>query len=369
MVNNTQEYPARQHKRFRQLVRDSLLALLCSTPSPRAPFQTLYEWNNTPHRQIPIDPSWEKRLQDWFGLCNEMTQDAYVLRIPGISVLDGRSGFAASRLRVIRESMPYDSDARLPYPMLPVRSILPSGRTIIEHALSLRDPYELNYFHFFNDVLGKLLLVREQSPAIVCKTAIISRALNDQPWFQRIMRMPLLRGLRWHIQEPHEYLVCRDLVVAKSPPHHKPYIDRIVDCAHSLVAGRTSSHGSRLLLLRETGVCNQRIPSNQAALRERLAPLGFEALDPAALPWEEQVLALRDCRVLVGVHGAGMTNLMFRGRNPLAVVEIFPPAKTPPHYYWLATLLGYRYVPVVAPENFVVNLDAVVDAIETCGRQ
>ena len=340
-----------------------MLDLFCAPSKLQRPLHKLYEWQDKPHRLMPLDPTWPPELLDRFRISNELTQNAYVFRIPGISILDGRSGFAASNLGVIRESMPYDSDALLPRPTLSLRSILPGGHNIIEHALSLRDPYELNYFHFFNDVLGKLLLVGERTPNTRIETVIISRALHDQPWFQRVIHMPLLEGLKWRILEPYENLHCRDLVVAKSPPHHKPYFDRIVDSAQALVAGRTSPHSHRLLLLRETAVRNQRIPSSQHALRKRLAPLGFEALDPATLPWEEQVLALRDCSILVGAHGAGMTNLMFRGHEPLHVIEIFPPDKMPPHYYWLASLFGHAYTPIVAPVSFVVDVDQVLDAV------
>jgi capsular polysaccharide biosynthesis protein len=101
-------------------------------------------------------------------------------------------------------------------------------------------------------------------------------------------------------------------------------------------------------------------------LQKRLESQGFTAIDPAALPWEDQVLALRDCRLLVGVHGAGMTNFIFRGHQPLSVVEIFPPAKVPPHYYWLATLFGHRYTPIIAPTDFAVNIDQVAYVANTC---
>lgn len=48
------------------------------------------------------------------------------------------------------------------------------------------------------------------------------------------------------------------------------------------------------------------------------------------------------------------------------VVEIFPPMKTPPHYYWLTTLFGHDYTPLVAPTDFEVDLAQVATAVERC---
>ncbi len=355
------------HRHFLRRARDAAMDLMCSRILPsRGQEENLYEWQSTPHLHLPIDSGWEESVCDAFRISNAIVQDAYIRRIQGISVLDGRSGFVASGLRVVRSSLPYDTDALMPDPTLPFRSLLTSARSPVEKALSLRDPYELNYFHFFNDVIGKFLLAREHLDAQDIQTLIISKNLSEQPWFLAVQRLPMFHGMKWLIQKPKQTLVCRDLIVAKSPPHHIPYFERIVAEAHSLVQGRTSPYGRHLFLTRRTGVRNQRIPSNQDALEALLVRMGFTALDPAELSWEEQVLALRDCELLVGVHGAGMTNLIFRGREPMHVVEIFPPTKSPPHYYWLAMLFGHDYKPLVAPKDFEVDLDQVAKAVERC---
>lgn len=360
----TAQLRLKNRKSIRRQIRDAVLDMMCSHSLPaNGAEEVCYAGRDRPCQHLFIDSRWPEQVRNKFLVDNSLLQDAYIHRIRGISALDGRSGFVASGLRVIRSSLPYDTDAKAPCPTLPVRAILASSRHCVEKALSLRDPYELNYFHFFNDVLGKFLLVCEHHDELDIRTLIVSRALYEQSWFSSVQRMGMFHGMQWLVQEPGETLVCNDLLVAKSPPHHLPYFERIVAEAHALVYPTPSPHGKRLFLTRKFGVRNQRIPSNQDALAACLKSLGFTILDPASLPWEEQVRALRDCEFLIGVHGAGMTNLIFRGRAPMRIVEIFPPAKIPPHYYWLSMLFGHDYAPVIAPRNFEVDLDQVLETV------
>jgi hypothetical protein len=51
----------------------------------------------------------------------------------------------------------------------------------------------------------------------------------------------------------------------------------------------------------------------------------------------------------VGIHGAGLANIVFRANAPMSLLEMFPPISVPsfeappPHYFWLATQLGFEY--------------------------
>jgi len=64
-----------------------------------------------------------------------------------------------------------------------------------------------------------------------------------------------------------------------------------------------------------------------------------------SLPWPKHVAVFRECQILVGVHAAGTQNLMVRSESPMTVVDLSPCGFFPPHYYWMAELLGYRCLP------------------------
>ena len=63
--------------------------------------------------------------------------------------------------------------------------------------------------------------------------------------------------------------------------------------------------------------------------------MSFEVLDFDELTLSEQIQALGQARYVVGVHGAGLANMLFRGGHPLGLLGIYPPATYFPFYYIL----------------------------------
>ena len=73
---------------------------------------------------------------------------------------------------------------------------------------------------------------------------------------------------------------------------------------------------------------------------------GFETFEPASGNHREQVETFRNADVVVAVHGAALTNLMFCRPGTL-VVELFAEDHVKSTYLWLAHRLGLRHVAVV----------------------
>jgi Glycosyltransferase 61 len=69
---------------------------------------------------------------------------------------------------------------------------------------------------------------------------------------------------------------------------------------------------------------------------------GFEVAELSGLSTEEQIALFRDASQVVGVHGAGLTNILFAPRN-CAVLEILSPLVATRAYWLLASSLGQRY--------------------------
>ncbi len=46
---------------------------------------------------------------------------------------------------------------------------------------------------------------------------------------------------------------------------------------------------------------------------------------------------------MVGIHGAGLLNVLFRHPAPLHLLEIFPRSYVQIHYYWLCQHYGFAY--------------------------
>lgn len=107
---------------------------------------------------------------------------------------------------------------------------------------------------------------------------------------------------------------------------------------------------------------------------------GAVVVDFSDMPFREQVRLMQSAEVLIGAHGAGLTNLLWMpvgGR----VVELEPPSFRSPCYEQLAALAGHRYArvqcayasghkPPVTLEAYVASQPADVSlrkALRDCG--
>ena len=77
---------------------------------------------------------------------------------------------------------------------------------------------------------------------------------------------------------------------------------------------------------------------------------------------ESQVQLFSNASLIVGPHGAGLTNIFYRYPANCTLLEIFPLNHAPAHYYWLAKELGYHYESVSG--SSLINGGFVVDIVK-----
>jgi capsular polysaccharide biosynthesis protein len=66
-------------------------------------------------------------------------------------------------------------------------------------------------------------------------------------------------------------------------------------------------------------------------------------IDPAQIPFWEQVETFARASHVVAVHGAALTNLIFRKNAPLSLLEIAPGQLPLPYYFYLCRKYGFEY--------------------------
>jgi capsular polysaccharide biosynthesis protein len=80
---------------------------------------------------------------------------------------------------------------------------------------------------------------------------------------------------------------------------------------------------------------------NRDELMAAISQLGFEKYVLEDLTPEEQIELFYDADVVVGTHGAGLTNLLFSPHT--RVLELFPRDFVEPHYLFMCKSLGHMY--------------------------
>lgn len=112
-----------------------------------------------------------------------------------------------------------------------------------------------------------------------------------------------------------------------------------------------------LLYVTRRRAATRRLANEDALVAQLAAQYGVERLDNESLTLAEQVRRYRGARVIIGPHGAGLTNLLL-ARSPQLLVELFHTYHQP-FYEELARAAGAAYLAVSGTP---------LDAADTTGR-
>ena len=109
------------------------------------------------------------------------TQDEYIIQHRDPLVLEPRSGWAITTDgSLIPHSLGFGHALYVRKPNYFSFKARRRVRKLDRIAVSFRDTGEENYFHFFNDVLGKLFLLEQHNFDLSAYPLIISRSLFDK---------------------------------------------------------------------------------------------------------------------------------------------------------------------------------------------
>ncbi|MDO7874165.1 glycosyltransferase family 61 protein [Hymenobacter sp. ASUV-10] len=221
-----------------------------------------------------------------------------------------------------------------------------------------------NYYHWIVDTLPRLLLLQRQYPGC--------RLLMPAGLPVYAAKTAAMFGFeRQLLVQPGEIVTVPQLVMpdyAAHPGYQDPALMREVrETVWRAVGARPrppGQPGRRVYVSR----ARQRIRRllNEAAIEPLLRQYGFETVYFETLSFEEQVQLLLETDVLVGIHGAGLTNTLFMRPNT-TVVEFMSDSSCNPCYYHLASGLGLNYncLPSRSAEQGAAahnNSDLTVDA-------
>ncbi len=219
-----------------------------------------------------------------------------------------------------------------------------AGEPVVRHELPLvlgKKRGAANYGHWMIEMLPMLHLALSR-----LADRRIGVLVHDvgEPMLGGIMQQTLRRlgiedrRVRVSGLEP---VFVRELIMVEGMTEHGSYMSPLVrDCHDRLAHGIVGRGVERVFLARGTGLGrNFRDDAHMARLA---AERGYVVVSPAGLGLEGQIALMRDARLVAGVMGAAMTNLVYARRGCRAAV--FAPAGMPDTFFWfIANLCGLPY--------------------------
>jgi hypothetical protein len=269
------------------------------------------------------------------------SQDEYIHVVEGDLRMDAETGFVLlPGWRYLEASLPYAYASPPPASMAMAQERLGLRHALrLKHVLSFRDVFEHNYFHFFNDVLPRIPLLREAG--LLEGQVVIGKRLHAQPFYRSVE--PILRAQGLDLVHQGDHMVFAERIIYCKPrPYHGPYLRAVLDLLGEPRRPMVQQD-RRVFLTRNRKDTRNRLIANLSEVTELLRSHDFEVSDTAGMSVQEQQVLFAQVRHLIFVHGAGATNMLFRRGSPLDVLELFPAESQPPHYCALATALDIGY--------------------------
>lgn len=217
--------------------------------------------------------------------------------------------------------------------------IMPAVRQCPGRVAVLNGASPHNFFHWMSEILPRLTTLRRAG--LEADWYVVDAHARFQREALSMLGVPLARVI-----QPHAtlHLEADTLLV----PALQPFQDlpsAAAALADGIDAGNTP--GSRRVFIDRR---RTRRVANVAAFDGALERFGFRRCFLEDLSLREQIELFRDADVILGLHGAGLTNIM-HCRPGTLVVEVMPAGVVRPCYPLLSRIFGLRHVMLSAPRH------------------
>ncbi len=212
-----------------------------------------------------------------------------------------------------------------------------------------------NYYHFLIDTVPQIELCDEigldkDIPIIV--PSYYAKHGFVREYFEKIK--PLTRKLI--VMEQGQYLEVKKLYIVKDVF----FCNTVIGYAKNVLPDDRTIRPKKIFIKRHKNA--GRTLSNLEEIEDVLLKRGFTVIEPGDYSMVEQTNLFSDAELIVSIHGAGVTNIVFSKAQSLKLIEIFKGGtEFPDHYKNLSKIFGYSYrrieadKPITATGEFALN--------------
>lgn len=264
------------------------------------------------------------------------------------AILEPDFGWAITKpFRIFKYSFPYTTDPWDDKKRRPktVNYIGRNSNTIlIQEAISIKFGWQ-NYYHFFIDCLTQLALLDKYDPEGRIPI-IVPQHFNEIKFVQDFLKISTIVKRDIIVHKIGEYIKVKKLHIIKD----FLLSDSLTDIVNSIPQQVVDNEPKKIFITRS--IQAGRTILNLDEVSVVLEEFGFECIDCSELSLVCQSRVFASASHIMGIHGAGLTNILFRLGKPLNVLEIFPSQDfKPEHYRNISKKYGYKYNELVGFDN------------------
>ena len=225
------------------------------------------------------------------------------------------------------------------------RRLLQKSRRLAVPAVLVTDRHSRNYFHWHTEALPNLAHFLGSAEARGDWQLLIPATAAAMPYVQQTLPLfvPDSRRLLF-AEEGCAYSAPAFIHCRKALPFGHPdpvQLPAAVQHFNQALPPREAAATRKIYLRRNGAAGSKRSLTNEAEVMQLLEGYGYECLDFDALPYYEQIALCRQTRVLMGIHGAGLANMMFMPQG--AKLFEFKNRRDINYFFFMAGVCGLDY--------------------------
>lgn len=221
----------------------------------------------------------------------------------------------------------------------------------LKEAVLIDGSLGTNYFYFHAAVLPRIYLLLQGYDLKNLPVLVGEKVFNTR-YFQQIIRTPFFSEINWEVCK--NVTKVEKLIIGVPFYYNKTHFRKTQKII--LNAESFSNSAKRIFIDRS----NRRL-SKFAPIKTLLDKYGFQIVNPSDLSVLQQAETFRNAEHIIGIHGAGMTNLIFCESGKTKVLEIIPSILLHTHYYWLCLTMDIHYDVIVGKAKGGVYDDFEID--------
>jgi hypothetical protein len=282
---------------------------------------------------------------------NDPVRPEFIRRIVGPVFLEPQDGYAITGDGLLVEEsvrphffspVPAWRNGGLPSPRWFERTRRnPDAVDYYPTVVSLRHFWEWNYYHFHLDVLGKLSVLRDHGVGRDLPHAL-GRYVRQLGFASEILSQGALSNRNWIIPDVENTRIIAADELIYCCVDGTSYKRRLSCFLDELNLPPVDANKSARVFLNRQPPANRRI-LNFSEVKSIFEEREFAIVDAAQLSVVEQMRLFSGTRYLAAIHGAGVTNIIYRRGAPLSLLELHAESYVTEDMKGICSEFGYHY--------------------------
>ena len=328
----------------------------------------------TPSFKISFDDSDKKFLKENIQCSKKIKmninnginrREIYICCIKNIKFFGSSGGIAYNNLPIIESTFGINRFKR----SITVDSAILKHRNMKGVYTSIMHYFDgINYYHWLIENIPRLygiLKLKEPEINLIVHKGISKLQLDTLKIFldDRFKIIPIGLHEVWKLEKFYFSSFCTGGCSGYMPKEYLEFVKSKIINAYGI---NIKNKDKRIYISRNKAP--KRRLKNEKQFYELIKKYNFERIYAEDLSFKEQVKLFNSSRIIVSIHGAGLSNIIFS--ENLKIIEIHAPKNINTHYFMLAKALGFDYKYIIGYKqdknlDFYVNLSDIEDLITT----